>query len=135
MNQGFDMQGFEQAREKISRFDTSTTKFQASDESSAALETIQAKPLRIVEKRGAAAIPATIAPTDWPLFHANAAQNGYTADPGPSEGKLAWRFPIGHAWYSRPLVEMGRVYARRSRDYNLSILPGRKLGRVLSNTR
>ena len=48
---------------------------------------------------------------DWPLFHCNSQQTGYTEDDGPSEGKLAWKFPIGYAWYSRPVVEKDRIYA------------------------
>jgi outer membrane protein assembly factor BamB len=44
------------------------------------------------------------------LFHGGHDQAGYTNDPGPAQGKLAWRFPIGHAWYARPTVEGGRVY-------------------------
>ncbi len=142
MNQGFDMEGFVQARENISRFDTGTNKFETSDESSAAidagfaaLETIQAKPLRIVEKRGVPAIPAMLAPTDWPLFHANAAQDGYTADPGPSEGKLAWRFPIGHAWYSRPLVENGRVYVAAPGTTTLAYCLDESTGRMIWKAR
>ncbi len=55
--------------------------------------------------------PKSDAPaTDWGLFHGGHGQDGYTDDPGPSEGKLAWRFPIGHAWYGRPAIEAGRVY-------------------------
>ena len=47
---------------------------------------------------------------DWPLFHGNSQQTGYTEDVGPSEDKLAWKFPVGYAWYSRPVVEDGKIY-------------------------
>jgi len=47
---------------------------------------------------------------DWPLFHGNVQQTGYAEDVGPSEGKLAWKFPVGYAWYSRPVIEDGRIY-------------------------
>jgi len=48
---------------------------------------------------------------DWPLFHGNNHQTGYTKDVGPSEGKLAWKFPVGRQWYSRPVVDNGKIYA------------------------
>ena len=47
---------------------------------------------------------------DWPVYGGNIHHTGYTKDLGPDEGSLAWRFPIGLAWYSRPVVEAGRVY-------------------------
>lgn len=49
--------------------------------------------------------------TDWALFHADHGQTGYTPDRGPGRGTLAWRAPIGHAWYARIAVADGRVYA------------------------
>jgi len=48
---------------------------------------------------------------EWPLFHGNPQQTGYTNDPGPTKGQLAWKFPTGRPWYARPAVEDGKVYA------------------------
>ena len=47
---------------------------------------------------------------EWQLFHGNNQNTGATTDPGPSKGRLAWRFPTGRPWYSRPSVENGKVY-------------------------
>ncbi|MCU0788055.1 MAG: hypothetical protein MUC91_07685, partial [Verrucomicrobia bacterium] len=47
---------------------------------------------------------------DWPMFQRNEHNTGYTPAPGPATGRQAWRFPVGLGWYSRPVVEDGRVY-------------------------
>lgn len=47
---------------------------------------------------------------DWPLFHGNIKQTRTTDDPGPQKGALAWKFPTGRPWYSRPSAENGKVY-------------------------
>ena len=48
---------------------------------------------------------------DWPVYGGNPQHTACTEDLGPVKGKLAWKFPVGIAWYSRPAVENGRVYA------------------------
>lgn len=47
---------------------------------------------------------------EWQLFHGNNQNTGATEDPGPTKGQLAWKFPTGRPWYSRPAVEDGKVY-------------------------
>ncbi len=47
---------------------------------------------------------------EWPLFHGSEKQTRTTEDPGPVKGDLAWKFPTGRPWYSRPAVEDGKVY-------------------------
>ena len=47
---------------------------------------------------------------DWPMFQRDEHNTGYTPAPGPATGREAWRFPVGLGWYSRPVVEDGRVY-------------------------
>jgi len=48
--------------------------------------------------------------SEWPLFHGNEKQTRTTDSPGPQKGTLAWKFPTGRPWYSRPAVENGKVY-------------------------
>jgi outer membrane protein assembly factor BamB len=49
--------------------------------------------------------------TDWPFFYGiDGRQTGYSPDAGPSEGKLAWRFPKGTPWNARPVIREGKVY-------------------------
>ena len=59
------------------------------------------------EKRPAALPP----PRDWPVYGGNPQHTAATEDRGPVEGTLAWRRPMALAWYPRPVVEDGRVYA------------------------
>jgi len=85
--------------------------FKAIDEAYSLLERIQSNPVKFETKAGrkdAAASAAT--PHDWPQFQGDQAQTGYSPDPGPAKGQVAWTFPIGHAWYSRPVLEDGIVY-------------------------
>ncbi len=56
--------------------------------------------------------PATLPPPrDWPVYGGNPKHTAATEDRGPVEGTLAWRRPMALAWYPRPVVEDGRVYA------------------------
>ena len=49
--------------------------------------------------------------TNWPYYMGPTQHNsGYTPDPGPSEGKLAWRFPKGYKWNAVPVVDQGKIY-------------------------
>jgi len=83
----------------------------ALDEAYSTLERIQANPLKFETKAGREDAGASgEIPRDWPQFQANQAQTGYSPNPGPSKGRVAWTFPIGHAWYSKPVVEDGVVY-------------------------
>ena len=47
---------------------------------------------------------------EWPMFQRDIHNTGCTEAPGPRYGRAAWKFPIGLGWYSRPVVEDGRVY-------------------------
>lgn len=68
-------------------------------------------PTSMPSKGGIPKVSKETPPTDWPVYGGNPHQTSYTEDSGPVEGKLAWRRPIGLAWYSRPAVENRRVYA------------------------
>lgn len=130
MHQGFDMSEFERVLEVMRGDSGSSAPFEAIvsqrqraaapamlagiDEGFRVLAQIQANPkkhsLKVAPADPAANAGAPGSATDWGLFHGGHGQNGYTDDPGPSQGKLAWRFPVGHAWYARPAIENGRVY-------------------------
>ena len=109
IHQGVDMSEIEPVLEAMGPFRKPEPA--AVDEGYRVVARIQANPKKHVTRtaphRGGA---EQAAGTDWGLFHGGHAQAGYSGDPGPAEGKLAWRFPIGHAWYARPTLEAGRVY-------------------------
>lgn len=74
------------------------------------LESIQSGGLKMPEATGEPG--ATTTRTDWPGYHGpDGAQTGFSPDAGPSEGRLAWRFPKGYTWYARPVLSRGHVYA------------------------
>ena len=47
---------------------------------------------------------------EFVCFQANWRHDGHTDNVGPTRGTLAWKRPLGYAWYSRPVVEDGAVY-------------------------
>ena len=47
---------------------------------------------------------------EWTMFQRDKHNKGYTEAPGPRHGRATWKFPVGLGWYSRPVVEDGRVY-------------------------
>ncbi|QLE02461.1 PQQ-binding-like beta-propeller repeat protein [Galbibacter sp. BG1] len=58
--------------------------------------------------------------TNWSMFQANEHNNGYTDAPGAKFGKQAWKYPIGLGWYSRPVIEKGKVYIASPGMYTTS---------------
>lgn len=50
-------------------------------------------------------------PRDWPVYGGDIHHTANTDEPGPAAGRIAWKHPVGLAWYARPAVDKGRVYA------------------------
>ncbi len=46
---------------------------------------------------------------EWPLYGGNSSHTASTTNHGPEDGVISWKFPIGLAWYSRPLLLNGTV--------------------------
>jgi outer membrane protein assembly factor BamB len=130
MHQGVDMSGMEPVLEKMGSFRNPAPL--AIDEGYRLLAEIQANPRKHATRTAASDRESGPAPgTDWGLFHGGNNQAGYTDDPGPSQGKLAWRFPIGHAWYARPAVENGRVYVASPGIVTIAYCLDEATGRVI----
>ena len=49
-------------------------------------------------------------PVDWPNYKGNPEHSGSTGTPGPVHGRIKWKFPVGLAWESQPVVEGNRIY-------------------------
>ena len=68
---------------------------------------------------------------NWPMFQANMHNTGHTEAPGPKYGRTAWKFPIGLGWYSRPVIEDGRVYiaspGMRTTSFCLDLNSGKEI--------
>lgn len=54
--------------------------------------------------------PATQPEIPWAAYKGNENLSGYTGANGPAKGEMAWKFPVGLAWESKPAIEGGRVY-------------------------
>ncbi len=48
---------------------------------------------------------------DWPMYGGGPDSAGARDGGGPSKGMVAWKKPVGLAWYARPVVDGGRIYA------------------------
>jgi len=59
-------------------------------------------------ERGEEAISEEV--RDWPTLRGDEGQTGFTTQSGPVKGQLKWKFPAGHAWYSTPAFDDGKVY-------------------------
>ena len=55
-------------------------------------------------------LPEESEPIDWANYKANAQRTGYSGASGPVKGEIAWEFPVGLRWESKPVVEHDKVY-------------------------
>ncbi|MFC2081330.1 PQQ-binding-like beta-propeller repeat protein [Bacteroidota bacterium] len=46
----------------------------------------------------------------WPNYQGTLSNVGFNGNDGPVYGRIAWKFPVGLAWESRPVIEGDRVY-------------------------
>jgi len=51
------------------------------------------------------------APRAWPVYGGDIHHTASTDEPGPAAGRIAWKHAVGLAWYARPAVDNGRLYA------------------------
>ena len=71
----------------------------------------------------------------WPLHRFDMQNTGRTTDPGPQEGELAWKFPIGHSWYGSAYLENGRVYVPSPGTATTAYCLDEKTGKVIWTAR
>lgn len=134
--QGFDMSAFAEVRPALGHgTPKNEAAYRAIDRGYSILEQIQSHPVRIENKTAPQITPAITSATDWPMFHGGPAQVGYSPDPGPQTGQLAWRFPIGHSWYAAPAIDDGRVYIASPGMTTLAYALDETTGRLLWKTR
>jgi len=136
LHQGVDLSPFEAIRSRLPRPWVAPNEGQCRviDEGYMLLEDLQSKLPKYRSQAGRGG-PAAVQPTDWPSFGGGPSQRGYTHDPGPSEGRLAWRFPIGHTWYARPSIEGERVYIASPGITTIAYCLEKRSGKVLWKAR
>ena len=70
---------------------------------------------------------------EWPMFQANKHNTGATEAPGPSYGRVKWKFPVSLGWYARPVIEGDKVYVTspgmRVSGYCLDLKTGTEIWR------
>ncbi|MFC2081282.1 PQQ-binding-like beta-propeller repeat protein [Bacteroidota bacterium] len=70
----------------------------------------------------------------WPQYQGTLTNVGFTGGDGPVYGRIGWKFPVGLAWESRPVVEGDNVYltspGMRNILFTLDINTGEVLSRV-----
>lgn len=100
--QGYDMSAFDKTSWiLLSKGENTPRMIKAIDQGFSILEDLFANPVYIAEVAGAAdevdrdgQSENGMKRTNWPFYHGvDGAQTGYSPDVGPSQGKLAWRFP------------------------------------------
>ena len=86
---------------------------EAVDAGFATLEELAATPYYVPEVRDTTVTPESETTTDWPFYHStDGSQTGYSPDPGPATGRIAWKFPKTNGWDTAPVLgDDGRVYA------------------------
>jgi len=133
--QGYDMSSFDATANKLIINDDDTQIGQSSiTEGYGVLEDLMANPEYITEITGTPGLYTTC--TNWPGYHGtDGNQTGYSPDAGPSEGKLAWRFPLGYNWHLKPVISNGRVYAASPGLDVIAYCLDEKTGEVIWNGR
>ena len=137
LHQGVDMIPFEAIRKQLPRpwVQPNEKQCRVIDEGYTVLEALQMKLPKFESKTGEPRGGPAGKPTNWPFFQGGPAQTGYTKDPGPSEGKLAWRFPVGHTWYARPTIEGERVYVASPGIMTMAYCLDKRTGKVVWKAR
>ena len=110
--QGYDLSAFDGPARSLTYLDADSPRAPSKlHEAFAALERIQADLLRIPEVRGPARKSQSPSKTNWTMYHGIDGRNtGYSPDAGPSQGRIAWRFPKGYHLTAKPVISDGRVY-------------------------
>lgn len=136
LHQGVDMIAFEPIRKQLPRpWNAPNEKqWRIIDQGYAVLEKLQAEKPSFESRTGTPG-PVSARATDWPMFGGGPSQTGFSKDPGPTQGKLAWRFPIGHTWYARPAIEGERIYVASPGIMIMAYCLNKRTGKVVWKAR
>lgn len=109
-HQGVDLSAMSDAAEYLVHIEPDSNRWIADiDRCFAILEEIQADPQKIEEVRGSRG--RSTSQTDWPMYMSTDGSNsGFSPDAGPTEGKIAWKFPKNFNWDARVVMEGSKVY-------------------------
>ena len=71
----------------------------------------------------------------WPQYMGSERHIGFNGNDGPVYGRKAWRFPVGLAWESRPVVEGNKVYLASPGLRNILFTLDINTGEVIDSTK
>jgi outer membrane protein assembly factor BamB len=111
LNQGYDMDAFDEVAEQLLNLPDSTLQGRESVTTGfMKLEEMMRRGKKIPEIKGTKSTKSSTV-TNWPLYHGtDATQDGYSPDEGPSSGRIVWTFPKSYGCNICPVVESGKVY-------------------------
>ena len=72
---------------------------------------------------------------NWPNYKGNERRTGFSGADGPIYGRTAWKFPVGLAWESKPVVDGEAVYLASPGMRNIMWKLALDTGQVLDVTR
>ncbi|WP_242158224.1 PQQ-binding-like beta-propeller repeat protein [Aestuariivivens sediminis] len=64
-------------------------------------------------------IPPVKNEKSWPNYQGTLTNEGFNGNDGPVYGRIAWRFPVGLAWESKPVINGNKVYLASPGIHNI----------------
>jgi outer membrane protein assembly factor BamB len=69
---------------------------------------------------------------DWPCYGGDVTHKASSPDPGPQQGKVLWKAPLGYAWYSKPLIYGDKVICASPGIFCCGFIYDLKSGQILN---
>ena len=71
----------------------------------------------------------------WPNYQGTLSNVGFNGNDGPVYGRTAWKFPVGLAWESRPVIEGDKVYLASPGWRNILFTLDLNTGKVINSAK
>jgi len=71
----------------------------------------------------------------FPQYKGTEKHNGFTGSEGPVYGQIAWQFPVGLAWESKPVIVEDKVYLSSPGMRNVLTILDINTGEILNNVK
>lgn len=79
-------------------------------------------------------IPPVKDEKSWPNYQGTLSNTGFNGNDGPVYGRIAWKFPVGLAWESRPVIEGDKVYLASPGIRNILFALDINTGKVINRS-
>ncbi|QLE02448.1 PQQ-binding-like beta-propeller repeat protein [Galbibacter sp. BG1] len=110
--QGYDLTNMDTLSENlITDFSDAKKNYENIDKGFLALDSLYFIGKKIEQINSNAVRTKKLSKTNWPYYLGTEnRQTGYSPDPGPTKGKIAWKFPKGYHSTATPVLENGRLF-------------------------